>query len=414
VNFSAIPPEVISALIHAGPGSASMLEAADAWQRLGADLQSTAGSYASVVSSLMDTWAGPSAQAMAQAVEPYLAWMRSTAQQARHAAASAQAAAGAFDTVRSTVIPTAEVAANRTLLSKLLATNIFGINLPAIAQTEDLYQGMWATNSAAMTRYLAASARATTLPQFSSAPSVVGPTGLAAQIPAAAAAATPAATPLDSLLSALQGFDPNKGLSGFLNTYANQAIAGGLPINLLAYLAQNKAAETLQGVGETGLGLSQAGGAPGGLGAAFGAAGLSAEPTAAIGAGVSAGNLTLPPASVSMLAGSHSPVRLASAVSPLPAEESAMDFMPPMMAPPVSAGSGWRERRRQKVGPYEDGEPEEEAEEYQEPEHPAERLNLSAQDTPGSGWVKRDKNYDDIEYGAELRGTVIKKPPSAG
>ena len=88
------------------------------------------------------------------------------------------------------------------------------------------------------------------------------------------------------------------------------------------------------------------------------------------------------------------------------AEESALDgFMPPMMPPPISAGNGWRKRKRQKIGAYEDGGDEhEEAEEAPDSRHPAERQNLSSQDTPGSGWVKRGKEYDEIEYGAELSG----------
>jgi hypothetical protein len=72
-------------------------------------------------------------------------------------------------------------------------------------------------------------------------------------------------------------------------------------------------------------------------------------------------------------------------------------------------------RKRQKIGAHRDGDDEhEEGEEAPDSRHPAERLNMSSQDTPGIGWVKRGKDYDEIEYGAELPGTVIKKPPSAG
>ena len=46
------------------------------------------------------------------------------------------AAAAAFNSVRAAVVPTAEVAANRMRLAQLLATNGFGRNLPAIAETE--------------------------------------------------------------------------------------------------------------------------------------------------------------------------------------------------------------------------------------------------------------------------------------
>ena len=420
MDFSAFPPEVISGRIHSGPGAGSMIEASGAWERLSTELRNAAGTNASVVSSLTDGWNGPSSLAMAQAVEPYLAWMRTTAQQAQQVAASAQAAAAAFDSVRVAVIPPVQVTANRTRLAKLLATNIFGVNLPAIAGTEDQYEAMWATNSAAMSRYYTASTQAATLPQFSSPPSIADPAGVAAQASALSAATTsattstaPAATSgLSSIISAIESFDPNSGWSGFLNTWANQIIAGGLPVNLLSYLAQFSAAQSLQAVGgDIGTGLSEGEAALGGLPAgelgAFGAAGLSAEPTAAISVGVSLGELTAPPAVVGMLAASHAPVQLESATSPLPTEEADFPFLPPLMPPPSSVGSGWRKKTQQKGEEYDDPEPEE----YEES---ANRLNLSSPDTPGSGWQKRGKDYDEIEYGAELRGTVMKKPPSAG
>ena len=120
------------------------------------------------------------------------------------------------------------------------------------------------------------------------------------------------------------------------------------------------------------------------------------------------GKLTLPPAVVGLLPGSHAPVQLASAATPLTDQEALdSDFpLPPLMPPPItSAGSGWRKRKQQKYGPYED--PDEE--EYEDPADDSEE----PPEPPGSGWRKR-ANYDDIELGAELRGSVIKKPPSAG
>ena len=90
---------------------------------------------------------------------------------------------------------------------------------------------------------------------------------------------------------------------------------------MLSYFAQLSAAKSLQTVGgDVGQGLAEgqaaAGALPGGAGA-FGAAGLSAQPTAAIGVGVSMGKLTLPPAVVGLLPTSQAPVQLASAATPL-------------------------------------------------------------------------------------------------
>ncbi len=47
-----------------------------------------------------------------------------------------------------------------------------------------------------------------------------------------------------------------------------------------------------------------------------------------------------------------------------------MSFLPPLMPPPISPGSGWRKRKQQK--------------------------------------------YEDLEHGLEVKGTVIKRLPSAG
>ncbi|HZE16913.1 MAG TPA: PPE family protein, partial [Mycobacterium sp.] len=215
------PPEVTSALIYSGPGAGSLIEASNGWQQLGTELEHAATSYTSVLSSLTAAWRGPSSMAMSQAVEPYLTWMRTTAQQCLQAGSSAQAAAAAFTSARSAIVPPSQVSANRTRLAQLIATNQFGINLPAIAETEAQYQGMWVNNSAAMSRYAATSAQATALPQFSSPPPVANPAGLAAQasaVPAATSADPPAST-ATSILSALADFDPTTGWSGLATTW---------------------------------------------------------------------------------------------------------------------------------------------------------------------------------------------------
>jgi PPE-repeat protein len=395
MQFTTLPPEVTSALIHTGPGAESLIEASEAWQQLGANLEDSAENYGATLSSLVGTWRGASSTAMVQAVEPYLNWLRTTAQQVQQTAASAQAAASAVNSVRAAVVPVGQVSANRALLAQLLATNGFGRNLPAIAETEAEYQSMWANNSAAMTRYQAASAQASTLPQFSSPSSTTNPAGTAKQS-SAVSAATMTSSPTVSAATSGQsssinlGFgDPTSGYFGLANQYANQFISSGFPINMLSYLAQNQSAQALSGVNaQIGQGVSEGesalgGGAAGGLGGlgraglgtlgpgALGAAGLGqASTSAATGVGVSIGKLTAPPAVVGLLPGQQVPVQLASAASPLSAGESGLPMLPPLMPPPISAGSGWRKRKEQK--------------------------------------------YEDIAIGAELKGKVVDPPPSAG
>src|SRR6201992_2746142 len=307
MEFTTLPPEVISALIHSGPGAESLATAATAWQQLSANLEDAADNYAASLSSLDETWYGPSSTAMFQAVTPYVTWLRNTAQQAQQTAAAAQSAAAAFSSVQASVVPTATVVANRTRLARLLATNTFGRNLPAIAQTESDYQTMWANNAAAMTRYQAASSQASALPQLTSPTSTTNPSALKTQASSATPAATSssgtavsaAASPASPLPPA---GDPNVGFVGLANTYANQFISSGFPINLLSYLAQNSSAQALQGAtAQVGQGVSEGeealggaasglgGGAAGALGAvggggglgALGAAGLSAPAAAA-------------------------------------------------------------------------------------------------------------------------------------
>jgi PPE-repeat protein len=379
MDFISLPPEVTSALIHSGPGAESLIEASGAWQQLGAGLEDTAPIYASVVSSLTQAWQGPSSAAMTQAVEPFLNWMRATAQQCQQLASSAQAAAAAYTSTLSAIVTPAQVSANRTRLAQLIATDRLGGNLAAIAETEQQYQTMWANNSAAMYRYEVASTQALDLPQFSSPSAIASPTAAATQ---ASATSTSAATSaqstigqlLTSILSTPGGFDPNAGWFGLANTYANQFISSGFPINLLSYAAQSTSAQALQSVGgEVGQGLSEGEAALGGVANELSSAVRAlpaASPTAAMAVGVSMGKLTAPPAVVGLLPASQTPVQLASAASPLDGADAGFPMLPPLMPPPISAGSGWRKRKQPK--------------------------------------------FEDLQVGAEVKGSVMRPPPSAG
>jgi hypothetical protein len=102
------------------------------------------------------------------------------------------------------------------------------------------------------------------------------------------------------------------------------------------------------------------------------AVGSALSPRASFGVGVSlSGKLSMPPAMVGLLSSAESPVQLASAVSALPVEATQPPFMPMAPMRPPSRGSTNNRRRK-------------------------------------------GRDYDDIEYGAELPGTVMNRPPSAG
>jgi PPE-repeat protein len=176
MDYGALSPEVNSARMYTGAGSAPLLAAATAWNSLAAELASTADSYQSVIDGLIDYgWQGSAAEAMAAAVAPYLTWMTTTAGQAEQTAAQANAAASAYEAAFAATVPPAQVAANRTQLSNLVATNMLGQNASAIAAVEAQYGQMWAQDAAAMYGYAANSAAATELSQFSNpAPTTSG------------------------------------------------------------------------------------------------------------------------------------------------------------------------------------------------------------------------------------------------
>lgn len=80
MDFGALPPEINSGRMYAGPGPSSLFAAASAWNSLAAELNSAASSYETVVSELIsEEWLGPASGSMADAVAPYVAWMNATA-----------------------------------------------------------------------------------------------------------------------------------------------------------------------------------------------------------------------------------------------------------------------------------------------------------------------------------------------
>ena len=149
MDFAMLPPEINSGRMYAGPGSGPMLAAAAAWDGLAAELYSAATSFQSVISGLTaGPWLGPASASMAAAAVPYAAWMSTTAAQAEQTAAQAKAAAAAYETAFAATVPPPVIAANRSLLMALIATNVLGQNTPAIAATETQYAEMWAEDAA--------------------------------------------------------------------------------------------------------------------------------------------------------------------------------------------------------------------------------------------------------------------------
>ncbi|MEE6177301.1 PPE domain-containing protein [Mycobacterium sp. 050134] len=202
MDFGMLPPEINSGRMYAGPGSASLLSAAQGWAQLADELYAAAGAYQSVLVELTTgRWAGPASASMTAAAAPYVDWLSGTASIAEEAADHATSAAAAFETAFATTVPPQVVAANRSLLAVLVATNFFGQNTPAIAATEADYAEMWAQDAAAMYTYAASSATSTVLTALSSPPQNTTPGGPAGQAAAVSQAVGASAGDAQGVLS---------------------------------------------------------------------------------------------------------------------------------------------------------------------------------------------------------------------
>ena len=220
IDYAVLPPEINSARMYAGAGSAPMLGAAAAWDKLAATLTSTANSYRAVVSELTDSpWQGPSADAMAAAAEPYVDWMHATAAGAVATAEQARSAAAAYENAHGATVPPPVVTANRVELTTLVQTNVLGQNAAAIAANQADYSQMWAQDAAAMQVYAAHSAAAVPDPgTFTAAPQTANPAAAGTQtaITQAAAgqvAATQGSGIFGGLENALQNFLSSPGMT---------------------------------------------------------------------------------------------------------------------------------------------------------------------------------------------------------
>jgi PPE-repeat protein len=211
MDFATLPPEVNSARMYAGPGPGPMLAAASAWDGLAAELQSTAASYRAAISELTG---GP--------------WLGSS---------SASMAAAAYEAAFTMTVPPAVIAANRSLLMTLIASNVLGQNTAAIAATETHYAEMWAQDATAMYGYAGSAAVASTLTPFAEPPPTTNPAGGAQQ----AAAVTQSIVSngprvINAIPQALQGLatsaaaTPAGPVSDFLSAIAPALTALAIPI----------------------------------------------------------------------------------------------------------------------------------------------------------------------------------------
>ncbi len=233
LDFAVMPPEINSALMYSGAGSGPLMAASTAWSNLAAELSSTATQYESVITALTtEQWTGVGSAAAAAAAQPYVAWLTETAGAAEQAGAQATASAAAYEAAFAATVPPLVVAANRAQLAALVASNVLGVNTPAILATEAQYMEMWVQDATAMYTYAAAATMNSVLQPLTPATPNTNPG--AAGIQAAAASGTTAASPATALANSAAS--PAAGLLG--NTLApfGQQLFESLPQGVQDFL----------------------------------------------------------------------------------------------------------------------------------------------------------------------------------
>jgi PPE-repeat protein len=228
MSFLVLPPEMNSALMHAGAGSGPMLAAAAAWDGLAEELGSAAQSFSSVTSGLAgDAWQGAASAAMLSTAAQYSGVLGAAATQAQTAAAQAQTVASEFEAALAATVHPVLVSTNRNQLVQLVMSNLFGQNAPAIAATESDYEAMWAQDVAAMIGYHGGvSAAAAQLPTWTAAlPGLSAvPAAIAGPVNSALSSLNPAAGGLGGLLGISSPLGGSLGTGGVLGTAQHLAI----------------------------------------------------------------------------------------------------------------------------------------------------------------------------------------------
>ncbi|WP_069334373.1 PPE family protein [Mycobacterium tuberculosis] len=149
-----IPAEYISNIIYEGPGADSLFFASGQLRELAYSVETTAESLEDELDELDENWKGSSSDLLADAVERYLKWLSKHSSQLKHAAWVINGLANAYNDTRRKVVPPEEIAANREERRRLIASNVAGVNAPAIADLDAQYDQYRARNVAVMNAYV--------------------------------------------------------------------------------------------------------------------------------------------------------------------------------------------------------------------------------------------------------------------
>ncbi|MBS4729212.1 PPE family protein [Mycobacterium sp. SM1] len=368
-DWAAIPPEITSTLMYTGAGAGPLMAAATAYHNLAAELSSAAAQWQSILATLTtEQWTGAGSTAAAAAGESIVSWQTTTAAALEQAGAQATASAAAYEAAFAAIVPPPLIAENRARLAALVATNVLGVNTPAIMATEAQYAEMWVQDATTMYTYQAASTAAGILQPLSPETPATNPAAGALQNAATTQAATsPATQQLSSGLTnastaaTAAASDPPSGPT--LIDWSNVPVVQNAIYNVGVTAAWNVAMMTAtfpvlgHFVANAPLGFTVGDVTPLGAGLGLGGAtlagsaqsGFGGAVTAGLGEASSVGGLSVPAswsaATPATLASSTAPLEGSGWTAATAAEEAgpvtAMPGMPGMAAAAKGAGAGF-------------------------------------------------------------------------
>lgn len=122
-------------------------------RELAYSVETTAESLEDELDELDENWKGSSSDLLADAVERYLQWLSKHSRQILETAYVIDFLAYVYEETRHKVVPPATIANNREEVHRLIASNVAGVNTPAIAGLDAQYQQYRAQNIAVMNDY---------------------------------------------------------------------------------------------------------------------------------------------------------------------------------------------------------------------------------------------------------------------
>ncbi|WP_049873927.1 PPE family protein, partial [Mycobacterium tuberculosis] len=143
-----IPAEYISNIIYEGPGADSLSAAAEQLRLMYNSANMTAKSLTDRLGELQENWKGSSSDLLADAAGRYLDWLTKHSRQILETAYVIDFLAYVYEETRHKVVPPATIANNREERRRLIASNVAGVNTPAIADLDAQYDQYRAQNIA--------------------------------------------------------------------------------------------------------------------------------------------------------------------------------------------------------------------------------------------------------------------------